>query len=73
MRIQEIISENKPSKSDCRKPADKLSASWLASCKSRGLKSREGGKSHKIGKKRVNVKGRKIRGKKYGGPLPDYS
>jgi len=72
MLIKEII-EAKPTKSDCRKPADKLSASWLASCKSRGLKSREGGKSHKVGNKRVKVKGRKIRGKDYGGPLPDWS
>lgn len=73
MLVREIISEVKPSKKDCKKPADKLSASWLASCKSQGFKSREGGKSHKVGKKRVKVKGRKIKGKKYGGPLPDWS
>lgn len=72
MRVQEIV-ENKPSKTDCKKPAAKLSASWLASCKSQGFKSRTGGKSHKIGKKRIKVKGRRLKGKKYGGPLPDWS
>jgi hypothetical protein len=32
-----------------------------------------GGKSHKVGHERVNVRGKKIKGKKYGGPLPDWS
>jgi len=73
MLIKEIVSEAKPSKKDCKKPADKLSASWLSSCESQGFKSRDGGKSHKVGRKRIKVKGRKIKGKKYGGPLPDWS
>jgi len=58
------------------KPNSELPASWVASCKSKGLRSREGGKSHKIGKSkssRVKVGGKKIKGKNYGGPLPDYS
>ena len=55
------------------KPNSELPASWLASCKAKGLRSREGGKSHKIGKKRTSVGGKKIKGKRYGGPLPDYS
>jgi len=71
MRVHEIV-EAKPSKADCNKPADKLSASWLASCKSQGHKARSGKKSHKIGKKRLKVGGRRLKGKKYGGPLPDY-
>ena len=53
-----------------------LGASALASCKSQGYRRREGGKSHKIGKSkssRVKVGGKKIKGKNYGGPLPDYS
>ena len=54
-------------------PDHKLPASWLASCKSQGIRGRSGKKSHKVGKKRVNVGGKKIKGKKYGGPLPDYS
>ena len=60
----------------CRssKPNSKLGASALASCKSQGLRTRSGRKSHKINKdKRVTVGGKKIKGKKYGGPLPDYS
>ena len=54
-------------------PNSKLGASNLASCKSQGLRSRSGKKSHKIGKKRVTVGGKKIKGKAHGGPLPDWS
>ena len=53
-----------------------LGASALASCKSQGLRARDGKKSHLIGhgasKVRVTVGGKKIRGKAHGGPLPDY-
>jgi hypothetical protein len=74
MKVLEIIQEGKPSKSYCRNtPKSKMGASAAASCKSRGLMSRDGKKSHKIGKKRVKVGGRRIKGKSYGGPLPDYS
>jgi len=52
---------------------DSLGASALASCKSQGYRRREGKKSHIINKKRKEVGGKKIRGKKYGGPLPDWS
>lgn len=55
------------------KPDSALGASQLASCKSQGYRSREGGKSHKVGSERIKVRGKKIRGKKYGGPLPDWS
>lgn len=59
----------------CRstKPNSKLGASALASCKSQGLRTRSGAKSHKVGKRRIKVGGKKIKGKSYGGPLPDYS
>jgi len=50
-----------------------LGASQLASCKSQGYRSRDGAKSHKVGGDRVKVRGKKIKGKKYGGPLPDWS
>jgi len=74
MLISEIVVEGKPSKSYCRNtPKSKMSASASASCKSQGLRTRSGRKSHKIAKKRVTVGGKKIKGKKYGGPLPDYS
>jgi len=59
-----------------RIPDDKLGASQLSSCKSQGLRARDGDKSHLIGhggsKVRITVGGKKIKGKKYGGPLPDY-
>lgn len=57
-------------------PDKDLGASQLASCKSQGLRARDGKKSHKLGKSpksRVVVGGHKIKGKKYGGPLPDWS
>jgi hypothetical protein len=50
-----------------------LGASNLASCKSQGYRSREGGKTHKVGSERISMRGKKIKGKKYGGPLPDWS
>ena len=58
------------------KPDKDLGASQLASCKSQGLRSRDGDKSHKLGKtkkSRITVGGKKIKGAKYGGPLPNYS
>lgn len=57
-------------------PDKDLGASQLASCKSQGLRARDGNKSHLIGhgnsSVRITVGGKKIKGKKYGGPLPDY-
>jgi hypothetical protein len=77
MKIQEVLSvEAGPaSKALCRskKPDHALGASQLASCKSQGYRKRSGKKSYKIGKKRVYVSGKKIKGKPYGGPLPLYS
>ena len=71
----EINNEWQASKKLCRssRPNDSLGASALASCKSQGLRKREGKKSHKIGKRRVTVGGKKIKGKDHGGPLPDSS
>jgi len=68
----------KASKELCQsaRPDADLGASNLASCKSQGLRARDGNKSHKLGKgpeSRVKVGGHKIKGKKYGGPLPDWS
>ena len=72
MKVHEIV-EDKPSKNYCKNtPKQKMSASWLASCKNRGLVSREGNKTHKIGDKRIKVGGRKIKGAP-DGPLPDWS
>ena len=81
MRIDEVLTSEEEladwqaSKKLCRssRPNDSLGASALASCKSQGLRKREGKKSHKIGKRRVTVGGKKIKGKDHGGPLPDWS
>ncbi len=69
------IEEAKASAKLCKssRPDSSLGASQLASCKSQGYRSRSGDKSHKVGKKRVTVGGKRIKGKKYGGPLPDWS
>ena len=71
----EIQSEWQARKQLCgsSRPNDSLGASALASCKSQGLRKRDGKKSHKIGKRRVTVGGKKIKGKQHGGPLPDWS
>ena len=55
------------------RPDSSIGASALSSCKSQGYRMRSGRKSHKIGKNRVTVGGKKIKGKKYGGPVPDWS
>jgi hypothetical protein len=67
--------EAKASKDLCTSniPDKRLGASNLSSCKSQGYRARQGEKSHKIGSKRVKMGGKKIKGKKYGGPIPDYS
>ena len=75
--VQELMAttEAKASKDLCTSniPDKRLGASNLASCKSQGYRARDGEKSHKIGSKRIKMGGKKIKGKKYGGPIPDYS
>jgi hypothetical protein len=73
----EISERGKTSREVCTSSrSDKdLGASNLASCKSQGLRARDGKKSHKLGKgpeSRVTMGGHKIKGKKYGGKIPDY-
>lgn len=75
---QKVDEHGKASRELCNssKPDDALGASMLASCKSQGLRARDGNKSHKLGKSaksRVKVGGHRIKGNKYGGPLPDWS
>lgn len=69
------LDEEPASRALCQsgKPDSALGASQLSSCKSQGYRSRDGAKSHKVGSERVRVRGKKIKGKKYGGPLPDWS
>lgn len=74
----ELDERGKASRALCKssKPDSELGASMLSSCKSQGLRARDGNKSHKLGKtkdSRVKVGGHRIRGQKYGGPLPDWS
>ncbi len=72
---QDNLDEEPASRELCNsgKPDSALGASQLASCKSQGYRSRDGGKSHKVGSERIKVRGKRIKGKKYGGPLPDWS
>ena len=72
---KDLLDEAKATAKLCKssRSNDSLGASALASCKSQGYRRREGKKSHIINKKRKEVGGKKIRGKKYGGPLPDWS
>lgn len=81
MKINEFVTESelvaldeKASRALClsTKSNSELGASNLASCKAQGLRAREGKKSHKVGKKRVTMGGKKIKGKKYGGDIPDW-
>lgn len=68
MRIQELLEKTDPSL--CRSPK-RLGRSDHSSCVSQGLRPHSSkGKGHTDGKGNY-IKGRKIKGSKYGGPLPD--
>ena len=74
MKIKEIMEglmNERASRKLCAssKSDSELGASNLASCKSQGLRARNSKKPHTIGKKRVPITGKKIKGKKYGGPF----
>lgn len=79
MKIREITEnfdlDEKASRKLClsTKTDAELGASNLSSCKSQGLRARDGKKSHLVGRKRITVGGKKIKGKAYGGDLPDWS
>jgi hypothetical protein len=74
-KAESMVDEEPASRALCTsgKPDSALGASQLSSCKSQGYRSRDGGKTHKVGADRIGVRGKKIKGKKYGGPLPDWS
>ena len=74
MKIYEIYTgENigPAPKGVCSKPASQLPASWLSSCKSQGKRQRTGDRKEKVDGKTIKVAGKRIKGKKYGGPLPE--
>ena len=77
MKIVEIYNTDEnigpAPKGVCSKPANDLPASWIASCKSQGKRKRTGSRQEKVRGKTQSVAGKRIKGKKYGGPLPDYS
>ena len=76
MKILEITQKSEAKAPDklckSRVPDDQLGASQLASCKSQCLTARDSGDSYTICGKKVKLRGKKIRGKKYGGPLPAH-
>lgn len=67
-----LAEAGKASRSLClsSKPNNELGASQLSSCKSQGLRARETNKKHTIANKRVKIKGKRVKGHEYGGPLP---
>lgn len=81
MKIEHVLTEEsdieewKATKELCtsNRSDRSLGASALSSCKSQGLRGRKSKVKHTIGKKRKKITGKKIKGKKYGGPLPDWS
>ena len=77
MRIFEIYNTDEnigpAPRGACNKPASQQPASWVSSCKSKGKMKRTGNRSEKIGGRTQKVAGKRIKGRKYGGPLPDYS
>jgi hypothetical protein len=52
------------------KPDSELGTSALSSCKSQGFRARDTDKKFTINKKRQKIKGKKVKGGNYGGPLP---
>lgn len=74
--LETVTDEGGPaSRALCRskKPDGALGASNLASCVSQGLRAHKSGRADYVSGKQVRVGGKKIKGKKHGGPLPDYS
>ncbi len=73
---EDILDEHgKASKELClsSKPDHKLGASMLSSCISQGFRSHNREREIRVGGpkgKRQSIKGKKIKGAKYGGPLP---
>lgn len=71
MRASEFIFERKASIGLCRSRKT-LGNSDQSSCVSQGFRAHTSkGKGHTDGKGNF-IKGKKIKGKKYGGPLPSY-
>lgn len=71
MRAHEFIQQEKTDPKLCRSPK-RLGRSDHSSCVSQGLRPHQSkGKGHTDGQGNY-IKGKKIKGSKYGGPLPDH-
>ena len=67
-----LAESGKASRKLCKstKPNSELGASQLSSCISQGFRARSTEKKFTINRKRQKVKGKKVKGGNYGGPLP---
>lgn len=81
MKVEELLETEqdildwKASKSLCKssKPDSALGASALSSCVAQGYRARKTKGSQKIGNKRVDLGGKKLKSVHYGGPVKDWS
>lgn len=75
LETEQDLADWRASKELCKssRSDSSLGASALSSCKSQGYRRRDSKVRHTIGKKRQSISGKKIKGSKYGGPLPDWS
>ena len=75
LQLERDIEEWAATRSLCKssKPDSAIGASALASCKAQGYRARQTGKTQKVGKKRVNIGGKKLKSKDYGGPVSPTS
>jgi hypothetical protein len=75
LETEQDLADWRASKELCKssRSDSSLGASALSSCKSQGYRRRDSKVRHTIGKKRQSISGKKIKGRKYGGPLPDWS
>ncbi len=66
------LESGKASRKLCKstKPDSELGASQLSSCISQGFRARDTEKKFTINRKRQKIKGKKVKGGNYGGPLP---
>lgn len=80
MKIHELLSEKKASAKTCRKGKEgkRISSSARSSCVSQGLMPHKTGHTDGTGQQGVKGSGRSLdgkyaKGKKYNGPVKDYS
>ena len=71
----QLIQDWKASRKLClsKKSDKRLGASALSSCKAQGLRKRNSKVKVTIKGKRKKIGRRKMKGRKYGGPAPDWS